>query len=164
MSTVSSTPNLPSSTSPKPNDESIKAATPEIILFDDESTPIEVMTDLIFENIGGQELINIVRTDIISGQNVTYQPIKNLTNLYFQYNPQNILALQDTDSNYFKKFPINFSSKVPTCGTGPNCSIVYIDEQTGDLIINAVNMARDEQVEISIVSDGVVLDDTIYGV
>ena len=164
MSTVSSTPNLPSSTSPKPNDESIKAATPEIILFDDESTPIEVMTDLIFENIGGQELINIVRTDIISGQNVTYQPIKNLTNLYFQYNPQNILALQDTDSNYFKKFPINFSSKVPTCGTGPNCSIVYIDEQTGDLIINVVNMARDEQVEISIVSDGVVLDDTIYGV
>ena len=163
--TVSSTPNLPSSSpTPKAKASDVKAATPDIILFDDESTPIEIMTDLIFENIGGQELINILRSDIINGQNVTYQPIKNLTNLYFQYNPQNILALQDTDSNYFKKFPINFSSKVPICGTGPDCSIVYIEAETGNLIINVVNMARDEQVEVSIISDGVVLDDTIYEV
>ena len=69
------------------------------------------MTDLIFENIGGQELINILRSDIINGQNISYQPIKNLTNLYFQYNPQNILALQDTDSNYFKKIPYKLFSQ-----------------------------------------------------
>jgi hypothetical protein len=165
MSTVNSTPNLPSS-SPNPgtNNPSVVAATPDIILFNDESTPIEIMTDLIFENIGGQELINIIRSDIINGQNVIYQPIKNLTNLFFQYNPQNILALQDTDSNYFKKFPINFSNKVPECGTGPDCSKVYIDPDTGDLVINVINLARDEQVEISIVSDGEVLDDTIYEV
>jgi hypothetical protein len=163
--TTSSTPNLPSSSpTPKPKTSDVKSATPDIILFDDESTPIEIMTDLIFENIGGQELINILRSDIINGQNVTYQPIKNLTNLYFQYNPQNILALQDTDFNYFKKFPINFSSKVPICGTGPDCSIVYIEAETGNLVINVVNMARDEQVEVSIISDGVVLDDTIYEV
>jgi len=126
--------------------------------------PIEIMTDLIFENIGGQELINIVRSDLVNGQNVLYQPIKNLSNVYFQYNPQNILGLQDIDSNYFKKFPINFNSKIPECGTGPNCSIVYIDSGTGDLVINVINLARDEQVEISIISDGTVLDDTIYGV
>jgi hypothetical protein len=162
---TSSTPNLPSSSpSPETKTPDVKSATPDIILFDDESTPIEIMTDLIFENIGGQELINILRSDIINGQNVIYQPIKNLTNLYFQYNPQNILALQDTDSNYFKKFPINFSSKVPVCGTGPECSIVYLEPGTGNLIINVVNVARDEQVEVSIISDGEVLDDTIYGV
>lgn len=163
--TTSSTPNLPSS-SPSPGTKTpdVKSATPDIILFDDESTPIEIMTDLIFENIGGQELINIIRSDIINGQNVIYQPIKNLTNLYFQYNPQNILALQDTDFNYFKKFPINFSSKVPVCGTGSECSIVYLEPETGNLIINVVNVARDEQVEVSIISDGVVLDDTIYEV
>jgi hypothetical protein len=165
LATVNSTPDLPSS-SPNPNlpNQGVQAATPDIILFDDETTPIEIMTDLIFENIGGQELINILRSDIINGQNVSYQPIKNLTNLYFQYNPQNILALQDTDSNYFKKFPINFSSKVPSYGTGPNGSIVYIDPETGNLVINVVNLGRDEQVEVSIVSDGEVLDDTIYEV
>jgi hypothetical protein len=163
MSTVSSTPNLPSAT-PSDNSGNVKPATKDIILFDDETTPIEIMQDLIFENIGGQELINIIRGDIINGLNVIYQPIKNLTSLYFQYNPQNILALQDTDTNYFKKFPIIFSSKVPECGTGPNCSIVYIDQDTGDLVINVINLARDEQVEVSIISDGEVLDDTIYEV
>lgn len=164
MSTVSSTPNLPSVNPTTAKDGSVKSATPDIILFNDETTPIEIMTDLIFENIGGQELINIIRTDIINGQDLNYQPIKNLTSLYLQYNPQNILSLQDTDYNYFKKFPINFSSKIPVCGTGPDCSIVYIDPETGNLVINVVNLGRDEQVEVSIVSDGVVLDDTIYGV
>jgi hypothetical protein len=142
----------------------IKPATPDIVLFNDDIVPIEIMTDLIFENIGGQELINIARSDLVNGQNVLYQPIKNLSSVYFQYNPQNILGLQDIDSNYFKKFPINFNSKVPECGTGPDCSIVYIDSETGDLVINVVNLARDEQVEVSIISDGIVIDDTIYGV
>jgi len=142
----------------------VKPATTDIILFKDDTLPIEIMTDLIFENIGGQELINIVRSDLVNGQNILYQPIKNLSSIYFQYNPQNILGLQDIDANYFKQFPINFSSKVPLCGTGPNCSIVYIDESTGDLIINVINLAKDEQVEISIISNGEVLDDTIYEV
>lgn len=146
------------------NISDVKPATPDIILFNDDIVPIEIMTDLIFENIGGQELINIVRSDLVDGQNVLYQPIKNLSNVYFQYNPQNILSLQDIDLNYFKKFPINFNNKVPECGTGPDCSIVYLDSETGDLVINVINLARDEQVEVSIISDGTVLDDTIYGV
>lgn len=142
----------------------VKPATPDIVLFNDDVVPIEIMTDLIFENIGGQELINLVRSDLVNGQNVLYQPIKNLSNVYFQYNPQNILGLQDIDSNYFKKFPINFNSKIPECGTGPDCAIVYIEPETGNLVINVINLARDEQVEVSIISDGTVIDDTIYGV
>ena len=48
MSPVNSTPDLPSS-SPNPNQDNqdVKAATTDIILFDDETTPIEIMTDLI---------------------------------------------------------------------------------------------------------------------
>lgn len=155
------TPNVPSVVSTR--DDSIKIATKDIILFEDEQVPVELMTDLIFENIGGQELINIARNDIVNGQNIIYQPIKNLTNLNFQYNPQNVLALQDTDINYFKKFPINFNNKVPVCGTGSGCQIVYIDSDTGDLVINVVNLLRDEQVEVQILSNGLILNDTIYG-
>lgn len=143
-------------------DEDVSPATSDLILFKNDTLPDNIMTDLIFENIGGQELINITRSDLVNGQNILYQPIKNLSSLYFQYNPQNILGLQDIDSNYFKQFPINFSSKTPECGTGPDCSIVYIDQETGNLIINVINLAKDEQVEVSIISEGVVLDDTIY--
>lgn len=146
------------------NAEGVKVATPEIMIATDEETPIELMTDLLFENIGGQELINITRTDIVNGQNIIYQPIKNLTSLYFKYNPQNILALQNTSEEYFKKFPIKLSSKIPNCGNGPDCKYVYLDPNTGDLIIELINMEDEEQVEVQIIVNGNSFDDTIYEV
>ena len=156
--------NQPSAKSTNNTTSAVKVATPEIILFDDGTMPIETMTDLIFENIGGHELINIARNDLMNGQDVIYQPIKNLTHLNFLYNPLNILKLQGTSSTYFKNFAIRFESKVPNIGTGPNGEIVYIDPDTGNLVINVINMLKDEQVEVQILSSGDVLDDTIYGV
>jgi hypothetical protein len=154
---------------------SIKVATPELISILDDDTPIdqkiEIMTDLLFEDIGGQEIINIARNDIVNGQEVIYQPIKNITNLYYQYNPQNILALQKTDKDYFKNFPIILYNKVPECGTGfdlvdnqaiPNCQYIYINPVTGDLIIDLINMKTSEEVEIQIISKLDKLHDTIY--
>lgn len=174
---VDSTANVPGSTSSSQTSTSasIKPATPELFIFKDEVVPIEVMTDLIFEDIGGQELLNISRNDIINGQSVIYQPIKNISSIYFQYNPQNILNLQDTSNNYFKNFPIKLENKIPSCGTGytynpitetstPNCDIVYVDPITGDLIINVINLSSDEQVEVEIMTSGTILNDTIYEV
>ena len=143
---------------------SVKIATPDLILFDDSSVPIEVMSDLIFENIGGQELINISRNDMVNGQDVIYQPIKNLTTLYLQYNPQNVLALQNTSAAYFKNFPIKLENKIPNVGTGPNGEIVYIDPETGNIVINVINLEKDEVVEVQILNSGEILNGTIYEV
>jgi hypothetical protein len=63
---------------PSANTSSIKIATPDIMIGKDEVVPIETMTNLIFEDIGGQEIINISRADLVNGQKVVYQPIKNL--------------------------------------------------------------------------------------
>lgn len=159
---VSSSPDQPSSvTSASSVSDPVKVATPDIILFKDELLPIEIMTDLIFENIGGQELINITRNDIINGQDVIYQPIKNLTSIQLQYNPQNILALQDTDKSYFANFPINLSYYLTEEGTGPNGEPYYIDTN-GDLVVNVINANKDEQVEIQIFTQGEFIDATIY--
>lgn len=150
---------------------SVKVATPDILLLQEEVMSPEVMTDLIFENIGGQEIISIARNDIVNGQNVLYQPIKNITNLYYQYNPQNILALQKVDKDYFKNFPIRLSRHLPECGTGydivdgtqvPNCKYVYIDPVTGDLIIDVINITSGQEVEVQVITNVNVLDDTIY--
>ena len=146
------------------SDTDIKIATKDIILVSDDLVPIEVMTDLIFEDIGGQEIINIARNDILNGQDVIYQPIKNLTSLFFQYNPQNILSLQDTSQMIFRTFPISLENKIPNVGTGPNGEIVYLDSETGNLIINVINLAKDEQVEVQIQINGDRFNDTIYEV
>ena len=130
----------------------------DTILFNDDSVPIEIMSDLIFENIGGQELINIARNDTVNGQTILYQPIKNLTAVQQQYNPNNIVSLQATSNKYFQNFSIKFDEKVPTEGTGPGGSHVYIDPETGELVVEAVNLAEDEQIEVEITISGTIYE------
>lgn len=139
----------------------IKAATPDIILFDDNSLPIEVMTDLIFENIGGQELINIARHDTVNGQNIAYQPIKNLSYVYNKYNTKNLVPIQDTSDFFFENFSIKLENYLPNVGNGPNGSNSYIDSE-GDLIVEIVNISSDEQIEIEILNTGELFNGTIY--
>jgi hypothetical protein len=158
--TVSPTPQTPSNAtvaatySPAPT----KTAPIDTVLFDDQSMSPEIMADLIFEDIGGHELLSVSRNDIINGQAVSYSPIKNLGLVQQRYNPNNILRLQATSQTYFDNFAIKFEEKVPKEGNGPGGSNVYIEVETGDLIIETVNMNNDEQVEIQIAINGTIYE------
>jgi hypothetical protein len=143
--------------------EDTRPATPEKISLYNPPLSDERMVELVFEDIGGQELINISRNDIINGQDVIYSPIKNLKDLYIQYNPNNIIRLEGTSDTYFKNFPIRLELKLPDSGTGPNGEMVYIDATTGDLIINVSSLEPDEQVDVEILDAGEILNGTIYG-
>ena len=136
----------------------VKTAPIDTVLFNSDELPIEVMTDLIFENIGGQELINIARNDIINGQQVSYQPIKNLSSIQQQYNPNNIVSLQSTSDKYFANFPIKLENKIPNPGTGPNNTYVYLDSLSGNLVIEAVNLETDEQIEVEVTVSGTIYE------
>lgn len=179
MAEMSAIPQLPIS-SDKNTKAAIKFATPDIIQVKEEQLPVELMTSLIFEDIGGQELITIARNDIVNGQTVAYNPIKNLSDVALKYNPYNIIAIADTSSSYFKNYAISLSSHIPETKineqTGleeiidspePSGSIkkqiAYIDQDSGDLVINVIGMKNEEQVEISVLSFGSSFDDTIYG-
>jgi hypothetical protein len=139
---------------------SVQSATPQYVLLDSASVSIDVMFDLVFEDIGGQEIINIARNDTVFTENLIYQPIKNSVLLTQQYNPNSLLSVQGVAGDYFKNFPISFSSKIPEVGTGDNGEIIYFDSE-GNLVVNVINLDSDEQVEISILSAGEVFNDTI---
>jgi len=176
--TTNATANLPD---PKASSKSnaVKIATPDLIIQGDELVSIEIMTDLIFEDIGGQELATISRHDLVNGQKVVYNPIKNLTDLYLQYNPNNILRLQSSDS-FFKSLSIAILDRLPVCGNGydliekvgvadktkwtkvPNCKSIYIDPISGDLVINLINVKEGEQAEVQLLTSGEIYDATIY--
>ena len=128
------------------------------------------MTDLIFENIGGFELATISRHDLVNGQTVIYTPIKNLTDLYLQYNPNNVLRLQSADS-FFKSLAISIPNYLPRYGNGYdlvdgvkvyNGKSIYVDQISGDLVINLINIKENEQVEVEILTAGNTFNDTIY--
>ena len=151
-------PAAPASLKISSSEPAVKTAPIDTILFDDDSVSIETMTNLIFEDIGGQELINIARNDIVNGQKVSYQPIKNLSSIQQQYNPNNILGIQNTSDKYFSNFSIKLENRVPEVGSGPNGSSVYLDSVTGNLIIETINIENDEQVEVEITVSGILYE------
>lgn len=162
--TVSATPVSVTPASPTAAISSqVKIAGKDIILFDEGSMPIDLMADLIFEDIGGEELISIARRDTVNGQKISYQPIKNLSSIEQQYNPNNIISLQATSDKYFSNFPIKLDDKIPKNPTGPNGSYAYIDTVTGDLVIETVNLESDEQIEIQIATSGTIYEVNLNG-
>lgn len=156
MADISSTPNVPAS-EPTTSKGSVKVATPDIVrAVTDVPSPVEVMATIILQNIGGQELINIARSDTINGQNVVYQPISNAKELYTEYNPQNIIYLPNTADKFFNNFPIKIDEKIPQ-SIEENVSLT-----SEGILIQVANMLSDEQVEVQIVAVGDLLNDTIY--
>ena len=121
MPEISATPDIPDSqvTSYGSNTSGVKVATPDIILFNEETLPADLIAGLIFEGIGSQEIITISRNDIINGQDVSYNLIGNLKTIGRQYNTKNIFSLPDTSEKYFKNFAIRLDVHVPEEGTGP---------------------------------------------
>ena len=142
-----------------------QAAIPDYVLLKNEDIPIEFLSDLLLENIGGQEIIGITRNDLINGQNVSYQPIRNAQEIYQQYNPLNIISVNDTSKNFFDGFSVNILDYVPNVGNGPapDFPYAYVDQASGDLIVNTVNVSGNLKVEVQISRTARVFDDTIYG-
>jgi hypothetical protein len=171
---VSSVPKLPSSVVPKTSSGAVKSATPDIVIDRIEDIPYEIMASMIFESIGGQEILNIARHDLVNGQPVSYAAIKNLQFIQNRFNSTNIIPVSSTPSTIFQNFAIKFEDKLPlpgmnssgeyvvNLGTGPGGDYVYQEEDTADIIINVRGMLPDEQVEVQTASAFEEFNDTIY--
>lgn len=147
----------------------IKSGTPQYVLFNEDLVPPEIMVDLLFEDIGGEELLTIARTDTVNGQNVAYQPFKNLDIIQQQFSPTNIIKLQQTSETFFANFPIQLNTKIPNYGDGPDGATIYLntsdlnfinktDIEVGALVIDLVNLLQDEQVEVQISINGTIYE------
>lgn len=150
---TSTTPPLPTppswiTTPPAPNSNQVKQAQPDIIVASNApSISPETMVELMFEDIGGTELINISRHDIIDGINVSYNPIKNLSALRRRFNPNNIIASSVEASEAFKTFSIDLVSR------GMNEPYFDID---GNLIIEIDTTLVGEEIQAEILVNGTI--------
>lgn len=207
-SEVTPTPSAPSSPVQYSNEAGIVPADPDLILFDESVLPIDIMSDLIFEEIGGQELINISRNDLLNGQRISYTLISNTDKIAQQYGPKNFIKIPGSLGERFKNFAIRLSEKIPSNGTGPaafyvgplgsnGCTdypvlnryndaliacyptyeeaqnaidndlapkrpMVYSDVETGDIVVDLINVRRNELVDVEILDQGSLENDTIY--
>ena len=134
----------------------VKSAPIDTIEFIDETFSDNLIIDLLFEDVGGQELLTIARNDTVNGQSVVYQPFKNLGILQETYNATTLLRLQQTSDKFFSNFLINLRDRIPVVGSGENGKNYYLHPTDGSGIIEFINIRPDEQVEIQIASAGII--------
>jgi hypothetical protein len=127
--------------------QGVKQADPDIVLFNDEAISPELLLQLQYEDVAGIELINISRSDIIDGQNVSYSPIAQLSSLRRRYNPNNIIALPATSSDVFSRFGIDLILR--------GIKEPYFNEN-GDLVIEIDEVLEDEIIEAEIDTSGTI--------
>lgn len=142
--------------------QAVKIADPDIVLIDQNALPVELLAKMIFEEIGGQQLLAISRHDIVNGQQVIYSPIANIPQIAIAYNSGNIIPLQDPNKEIFAKFLIDFAKRIPSFREVISNGIVSFDASNTNIEILVQNMAPGEEVEVQILSSGEVFDDTIY--
>jgi hypothetical protein len=178
--TVNSTPAIPAPVPSRPNQDSVKIATPDILIENQTKViPVDTMSDMIFQEIGGHELISISRNDLVNGRNMSYQLIRNLEDISIEYNSQTILPIPGGSADYFNSFSIRFNDHIPTVrfnpeteqyfyienpayGPGSTGSTVYIEDESGDLIIDLTGIKDTHRIEVEIIEKATLEDDTIY--
>jgi hypothetical protein len=151
-----------------PPDVVVKTPTRDVVNFvDDSNIGIELITNLLFENLGANELVKFERHDTIEGTNANYDIISNLSSVRKQFDPASLISRQKPDRSYFDIFNIKLEDKLPSQkylqnnpkidGSGEinTTDYVYIDS-VGNLVVELVNMNSDELVEVEIESSGTI--------
>jgi hypothetical protein len=133
-----------------------------------EDITAQSLEKLLFENIGGIEIANIIRHDTVEGINPYYNIISNLSKIKNQIDPITLIARQKsslTPASFGKS--ITLFTRIPLSDYLEDIGVndyIFIDDddnsQTyGNLIIELVNLDGDELVEVEIAKTG-----TIYQV
>lgn len=155
-----------------PPDVIVRIPERDVVNYQDEDIPTELITNLLFENLGANELIKFERHDTVEGTNANYDIISNLSNIRKEFNPATLISRQKPDTSYFDIFNIKLEDKIPTelylrnnpkidaTGNVNTTDYVYIDE-VGNLVIELVNIESDEILEVEIDSNGTIYEVTL---
>lgn len=127
-----------------------------------DAIPESVMEYLLFEQIGGQEMLSLSRTDTLNGTNPSYSIVSNLVDLRFRYSPSNIISIPNALPDIFKRFSIVLENYVPEIEAGQNgCPNGYVDlnDQSNNyksLVLEFKNIQPNQRVEVEIMNSGII--------
>lgn len=159
MSNLSPRPLLPS-ISGSGKQMPVKAATPDIILLDQETLSVDALGVLEFETVSGTEIIQIARHDLINGQVPDYGILKNVSEIEAKNNSKNLIKIPESSNETFNSFPINLLNHIPDNSIVPDGEVAF--DSLGNLVISVLDPKSGYDIEIEIISSGSVADDTIY--
>lgn len=138
--------------------EAVRIATSN--LFIDTTTPSEeFMTNVIFEDIGGNEILDTQNYNFLV--NPDKSNILNVATILEVNSPRSLFKSSDTYNSTFNQFEIELSDKIPAVGNAEDNSNVYFFSNIRSILIEFVNLSDDEEIEVQFVSTTTPISDTI---
>ena len=141
----------------------IKIPTRDIVNIEPQAPGIAEIEKYIFKDVAGTQLINLVRHDTISGMNVVYSVITDLTKVNIDFDPLLLLINKAQYQSIFNQFSIKLTAKVPeetfydentTLPEDNLLTNVYYDEVREELILEFENVKQTELVQVEVETDG----------
>jgi hypothetical protein len=146
-----------------------KIADPQYILSVDPAATVEEMENAIWQQIGGHEIISIIRRDLIDGTNPNYSIISDLEKLNKEYNSKTIVPIEGSAEYFANSFGIKFERYLPASiylSELPNSPTNPVDvEETEDsynVVIYVADIPSSYEIEVQTLSAREVFRDTIY--
>lgn len=147
--------------------DSLKIADPQFILSTDPAATIEEMQNVLWQSIGGHEIISLARRDLVDGKNINYQLISDLQKLFAEYNPKTIASIENSTPLYFNKFGIKFEKYLPSeydlAAIDPNLKNPVSIDVNNNITIYVSNIKDSYDIEVQSITSEEVFRDTIYG-
>lgn len=159
-SDTSSASSEPIFTETPPPPQMVRVPERDVVNLAQETVSAETITNLLFENVGANELTKFLRHDTVEGINPYYDVISNLSDIKRKFDPSNLISLQKTNASLFDIYPIKLQDKIPNdtyLQENNLLDYIYIDTN-GDLVVEVVNMKDSEIVEIEIDTSGTIYE------
>lgn len=131
----------------------------DVVNFQTEPVSADALEQILFQQIGGHELVEISRRDTIDGQSPAYTLISNLSTITRELNPSLIIGAQSPFRFDADRYQVNLDDKIPNTEYLSNNSLTsffYIDVN-GDLVIHLDNLEQDEEIEIEMANSGKII-------
>jgi len=135
----------------------------DVVAITKEFPPSAEMEKYLFNDIGGTELINLVRNDSVSGIRINYSVISDLAYNDLLFDAGFLLINKGRYQSEFDKYGIRLSTRIPQTDyfdhntTPPLINVgtnAYYEEDTKNLIIEFENMNDTEFIEIEVLTSG----------
>jgi hypothetical protein len=136
---------------------------PELALVERDAgtIPEQVLEYLLFGQISSQELLLLSRHDMLNGQSLSYQIIKDINDVAFEYSSNNIISLPGTLSEVFRQYGIVLENYIPI--TNPDLPTgqdywqhfyVEVEDGTPFVVIEFQNIQDNMLVELEVMASG----------
>jgi hypothetical protein len=120
----------------------------------------EFAANLFFEDISGNELINIQPYNFLV--NTENSNISNINSIVTSYEPQSLFKSSNIQPSYFARFEISLNDKTPLVGSGPSGeNVSFVAGTVNSVYIELINTLDDEEVQIEFLGKATPIGDTI---